>query len=375
MRVVLFMLFLHTVLFSFGQQKEWSHASLQQLDQEQFKRLETGKGDPLEIAQIIIEQSQVKPSIYLINAFTVAGIVNKNRGYYVSALSYNLKALSVAETLKDKGRISACLNNIGILYVLQENYTKAIDYFNRSLKIEEELNQPLQKSIRLFNLGDCYSALNQFDEALSFYTSSLLLEKKNKNEIGVVYAQLGLAEVYVKTKRFSDATSLFADLESKEMDQEAEVIFTKLKGQAALEQKQTTAAIDILKQAEQLAKKYQFKSELLENYLFLSEAYQLSGDDHLANRYLLQYIELNKQLQSNLVKNQLEDLTYQNALQQKQMEIKFLKEQKELAEKNAQAMKDLRKFDWRIAIFSLVAMFALITVVIIGVKRLVSPKV
>jgi hypothetical protein len=71
-----------------------------------------------------------------------------------------------------------------------------------------------------------------------------------------------------------------------------------------------------------------------------------------------------------LIKNQLEDLTYQQEMERKEMELRYVKEQKSLAEKNARALKDLRKFDWRITIFSLFGMFSVVVLVVIGVKRL-----
>ncbi|HLP54886.1 MAG TPA: hypothetical protein VK151_07650 [Fluviicola sp.] len=43
-----------------------------------------------------------------------------------------------------------------------------------------------------------------------------------------------------------------------------------------------------------------------------------------------------------------------------------------LAEKNAKSMRELRNYDWKIMIFSLVALLAVITVVFIGVRKLVQ---
>jgi tetratricopeptide (TPR) repeat protein len=347
-----------------------SELSLAQLDEEQFKRLEKGGGDPSDVALEIIERSKQQSSIYLVNAYTVLGIVNKNKGFYVSALNYNLKALSVAESLKDQGRISACMNNIGILYDLQENYEKAIVYFEKSLKLEEKLNQPLQRSIRLFNLGDSYNALGQFDEAIGYYTSSLIIEKKLKNELGVVYAELGLIDVYLKTDRLTDANALLKRIDQSAFDFETRVLHARLSGVYLLKLNQTDEAIHMLKKAENLAKQYDLKAELLQVFSDLAQAYAKQGDAQAENTYLKAGISLNKELQSNLIKNQLEDLTYQQEMERKEMELMYVKEQKNLAEKNAQAMKDLRKFDWRITIFSLFGMFSLVVLVVIGLKRL-----
>lgn len=341
-----------------------------QLDAELFHRLESGVGNPSEVAFEVIRRSNGKASVYLVNAYTVLGIVHKNKGYYVSALQDYFQALDAAETLKDKGRISAALNNIGIIYVLQENFPKAIDYFNKSLKLEEQLNNPLQKSIRLFNLGDCYYKSAQYEEALSFYTSSLLIERKEKNREGVVYAELGIAGVYIKTNRLNDAQSTLKSIDVAYADSEAEVLFLKLQGEYALASGDPATALVNLRKAAEMCLQRDIKSELASIYWLIAEIGEQTGKASLAADYFRKYSVLNRDLQSNLVKNQLEDLAFQHELEKKQLEIKYLEKQRRLAEKNAQTLKTLRSFDWRIAWFSSLALVALIAVVIVGVRKL-----
>lgn len=376
MRCCVLMLLLLNFFSSYGNKQLWADHSLQQLDQEQFRRLETGKENPEEIAQLIVRKSDGKKSIYLVNAYTVFGIINKNKGFYVSALNYYLKALSVSEQLNDQGRISASLNNIGIIYVLQENYSKAIEYFNKSLQLEEKRKDPLQKSIRYFNLGDCYKALRQYDEAIGFYTNSLLIEKREQSKLGELYAQLGLAEVYTHTGRTSDAERSLAAAAFllDHADLEATALFYKLKGTFFSAEKNSAEAEKWLLKAQRFCNEHQLKNELLAIYLQLSQLYEEEDQYQKALDYCKRHLELNNQLKSNFVKNQLEDLTYQHAIQRKELEISVLKEERGLARKNAKAMKDLRRFDWRISFFSVFALFALITAVVLGIRKMIQVK-
>lgn len=360
----------------FAQDASAQQQSLAELEKRAFQQLESGKTDPTALAETILTQAGNRPSIYVINANTILGIVHKNKGHYVSALEYYLDALTVSEKLKDNGRISASLNNIGIIYVLQENYKKAIDYFNRSLQLEEDLKQPLQKSIRLFNLGDCYKELKQYDEALGYYTNSLLIEKRLKNPIGIIYAQLGIAEVYIHTDRLTDAQTTLVGVATllQDADQEAEVLYYKLKGEEAIESNQLSEAERWLKKAIDFSQKHDLKNELLDIYLLLSKLYESNNQPQLAVVHYRKYIELNNELQSNFVKNQLEDLTYQNKLNRKQLEITLLQKEKDLAKENARAMQQLRQYDWRIMIFSVLSMLFVIAVVFLGVRRLTTPR-
>jgi len=358
----------------FGIAQNWQQKDMESLDHEQFRRLENGETELEEIPKIIISKSGKKPSVYLVNAYTVLGIANKNKGYYVSSLNYSLLALSAAERLHDRARISACLNNIGILFFLQENYKKAIHYFNRSLKLEEQLQKKDQKSIRLFNLGDAYKQLNQFDEAMGYYTASLLIERDLKNPIGISYALLGQADVYQKMERSSDVKSALEQIVLTDLDKEGQIEYHRIKGELFTSEGEFTEGISELQRGIQLANAQHNKTSLSQLYLLLGTAYEKKADFRAANQSYKQHIALHKSLQSNLIKNQLEDLTYQNELQQKEMRIRYLRKQHELSRKNELAQKRLRAFDWRIVLFSIASLIGIVVTVILGTKKLLSTR-
>ena len=56
-----------------------------------------------------------------------------------NALKNWLQALSIAEELGDKERISKRLNNIGIWYWKDQDYSKSIEYYQKSIAIKQEL--------------------------------------------------------------------------------------------------------------------------------------------------------------------------------------------------------------------------------------------
>jgi len=359
--------------FVFANKSMWKDESFQQLDKEQFRRLEEGKEDPLFISKLIIEKANNRPSIYLINAYTVSGIVNKNKGFYVTALDNYLKASKISLELKDEGRYSASLNNIGIIYVLQENYSKAIYYFNKSLEIEQDRTDPLQKSIRYFNLGDCYKELSKYNEAIGFYTNSLLIENKLKNEVGIIYAQLGLAEVYLSTKRIADAEQALSEIEKMQeaFDNESKVLFLRLKGKLSKKKLQFDAAENFFMEAKDLSERNELINEQVKVTQNLSELFELKKDYKKALKYSKEFLNLNNTLKSNHIKNQLEEMIYQQEIQQKELEIKYLKEQKVLAIKNENAVRKLRQFDIKIAIFSVLSMLSFFGIVVFGLRKMI----
>lgn len=374
-------LFILLTLFSvhFGltaQRANLENKSLKELDKQAFSLLESGDTSAYSVAQIAIEKSKGNPSKYLANAFTIQGILNKNKGFYVSALNNYLDALKVSESMHDEGRISSSLNNIGIIYVLQHNYVKAIEYFNKSLKLEEQLHNPAQKSIRLFNLGDAYLKVKQFDIALGYFNSSLIIEEKLKNQDGVNYARLGLTETYIGTNRISDAAAMIDKLvgEEKNFDVEAVVLFKKLKGKLAFQQQSYGQAKADFQSAVSISNTQSFKSELPDLYLLLAKVNEQLGDWKAVSSNQAKYIQINQQLQSNFIKNQLEDLNHQHELESRQREINGLKDQQEKERKSTETLEKLRNYNTKIIVFCILSVLLITGITYKSVRNLVQAK-
>lgn len=255
--------------FQVSGQSEQELTRLNVLDSIAFGALENGLPDVEQKAENLLEASEKSQSnLHLINANTLLGIVNKNKGYYVTAVDFYNKALVVAEEAEDLGRISACYNNIGSVYQIQENFPKALFYFQKSLNIEEKLNNPLQRSIRLYNIGDMYREMDSLSLALSNFNSSLLIEKENQNSEGIVYALLGVADIYLKLDKPIDA-SISLDEAQKYFDDsdiEIRILYHMLSAELQSSKTEFNQAFSQLGKAKEISKKNDFRIHLADIY-------------------------------------------------------------------------------------------------------------
>jgi len=350
---------------------------LRELDSIAFTSLENNTSSVLEDAnKLLTESLKSKPNFYRINAYTLLGIVNKDRGFYVTSLDYYLKALNTAENLKDFPRQSACLNNIGSVYQLQGNYSQAIEYFNKSLTIEEKLNQPLQKSIRFYNIGECYNDVDSLDLALTYFNNSLLIEQKAKSNEGIVYAYLGIADVYIRIKRFTDASIVIATIEKKIQQGQIEeaIILHKLKGKLLISSGNSSSALSEFQEGENLSLKYKNSTNLLELVKLQIEVYEKSSDWQKAASKYKQYLSLIEKMNSLHIKNQLDDLNYRNEITKKQLEIELVQEERDLAKKNEKFEKNLRVYGLKITWFVITLLILSIGLILYGVKKLTTSK-
>ena len=357
----------YCILFSLLILHEFSYAQsdLKSLGVKTFQAFEQNSPNAEKLANELLEKAtKVNSNSNIINAYTILGILNKNKGYYISSLNYYLKALNYSEKIKDNGRVSASLNNIGVIYQLQNNYETAIKYFNQSLKLEDKLNNPLQKSIRYYNIGDCYKEIDSFDLALSFFNNSLIIEQKFNNKEGIIYAHLGISEVYLEIGQIDDAKRILdkvaVNLKSEFI--ESNIIYSKLLGVYFNRKGEMIKALNLFKIAKDISIKYNYPNHLLEIYkceIIVLEA--MKNWVAVSSKYK-QLITLNDQLSAIEIRNKIHDLTYNNELQKKEIQISRIQGERDFAEK-------LNVFTNKLTWFLIFMLISVVAFVFYGVNK------
>jgi tetratricopeptide (TPR) repeat protein len=100
------------------------------------------------------------------------------KGNYPKALETELKALDLAETLKDSTLIGWSLSFIGGVYFYSGNYQQALFYYNKQKLYNTSFNFP--DEIALGHLGETYFHLGKTDSALYYLQKCHNLCIKNK---------------------------------------------------------------------------------------------------------------------------------------------------------------------------------------------------
>ncbi len=369
---IVFLLFIflsdYTVL---AQDKD--NSELEKLDAIAFSSLENNSPNTQRDAENLLSASlKVKPSVYRVNAYTILGIINKDKGFYLSALDYYLKALNASDLIHDQGRKSACYNNIGMVFQLQEKHQQAINYFNQSLDIEKKLKNPLQQSIRYYNIGESYKALNKFDLALTYFNNSLLIEQKAKNIEGIVYAELGISDVYIHIQRFTDALITLERVHPKISSKAIEetIMYAKLMGELKLNQGDLDGAMNSFASAERIAENTGVKTQLLALYKAEIKVLKAKQDWKGATLKYEEYVRLNDQINSLHIRNQLDDLSFRNEITKKDLELELVQEERDLAKQNENSEKQLRVYSQKIIWFVISLIVIFIGLMIVGIKKL-----
>ncbi|MFT3700775.1 MAG: tetratricopeptide repeat protein [Agriterribacter sp.] len=123
-------------------------------------------------------------------------------GNYPRALEFNFKKLQLEENRNNAYNLASALNNIGIVYVFQEEYHKALEYYYAADSAITLNNiQPFKYNIAL-NLGDVYNRLNISDSAYHYFDKSLKIAEQLKDGDFIGTSMTGLAHSYVKQKNY-----------------------------------------------------------------------------------------------------------------------------------------------------------------------------
>lgn len=146
-------------------------------------------------------------TILVFNSLYYMGFSNQRMGNVEKAIDYNMRAYEVSQSLQRLDLQSSILNNIGNVYMVNDEDSVAAVYFEKSIEIEKNLGESRrsQLAVRLGNVSTAYMKLGRCEDAISAAEEGLRIDKEigRPNKIAIRMNQLG--DVYVACGRQQDA--------------------------------------------------------------------------------------------------------------------------------------------------------------------------
>ncbi len=146
-------------------------------------------------------------TILVFNSLYYMGFSNQRMGNMEKAIDYNMRAYEVSQLLQRLDLQSSILNNIGNVYMVNDEDSVAAVYFEKSIEIEKKLgdSRRSQLAVRLGNVSTAYMKLGRCEDAISAAEEGLRIDKEigRPNKIAIRLNQLG--DVYVACGRQQDA--------------------------------------------------------------------------------------------------------------------------------------------------------------------------
>jgi len=218
-----------------------------------------------------------KPGLALANKNIGIGYFNK--GDYINALKFYENSLAIFQSIGDKRGVANIYSNMGNIYYNQGSDEKALGLYLNSLKFSEDIKDTLREVTALINIGAIYGKKKQtYDKAISFYRQAfpLALGLNDNSTIGITAVNLG--EVYMLRENFDSALYYYnISLKAVEGTEDAPYTMNDI-GSLYMMEKQYDKAIEIQKQAIELAKKIDLQNDLSISLVGLGQSYQAEGE-------------------------------------------------------------------------------------------------
>jgi tetratricopeptide (TPR) repeat protein len=234
-------------------------------------------------------------------ALNEMGVVYYLNDQYQKAIVYYLEALEIDKKLKNEDDIATRLNNIGLAFCAIGNYSKAIEHFHAALKIDHQRKDTAKIAIRLNNIGIVYTQFEQYAKAIEYFINAYKTDSA-RNDKSICAARLSnIGWVYLKMNKPDEAIEYLNKALKIDKDLQNEfnlaIRYHNL-GKAYLLKKEYKAAIQLFNQALEFDLKSGNKTDIAVALSNLGKAYSETGQSQKAFESIRKSVELAEETQA-----------------------------------------------------------------------------
>ncbi len=264
------------------------------------------------------------------------GGINDGMGNYQEALTNNLKALAIFESIEDKNWSFCVIINLGNLYSKHFNdYIEAKTYYDRALKLSQDYCDQKNEAKALIKISQLYIEQNIFSKAKEklIVADSILTSEKENYPLITNSILSSLSTICIKEGNYEEALnyskeSLKIRLESGISNDNAYEYLRFADIYDKMDNKKSASSY-----FEKAEKKALTNNEMHE----LFHVYQLQHQYHIKNKnfkkgydYLLKYTTIKDSLFNAKKNKQMSELLVKHEAKKKKQEIFILNKEKEL---------------------------------------------
>ncbi|MCW3071991.1 MAG: protein serine/threonine phosphatase [Bacteroidetes bacterium] len=259
-------------------------------------------------------------------------------GDYEKAIRNFLETLSANEAMKDADGIADCLNNIGSVYIEQQDFKKALEYHFKALKMREEnvekgIGSNEDISMSYGNIGQAYYYLGDFTKAMEYYNRSLRIAEKidNKRRIALMLNNIG--SIYAEQKFYDNALAYFRkSLEVQKQTDNKQMVSMALNNVAEVYYMKNDYrnAVDFYNQGLSVAKGIGDLDDLKTSYEGLHNCYLGQKDFEKAHKYLSLFYSIKDSIYNTENSAQINEMLTRFDTNKKEQEILLLQKDQEI---------------------------------------------
>ncbi len=237
---------------------------------------------------------------YICSFYSELGTIYREKGIYDKASENILNALTIADANKFDLKKASCYNSIAIVYTIQKQFEKAFEFYNKAMVIYQKKNNLGGQASINNNLGLIYLEQKKNDEALDLFNKAKTLNFKVKNFYGVASNSENIGLIFENLKQY-DSAQIYYEKAYKIWESRKDTHSLSINmgyiGKSLINQNKFKDAITILTKALSFSKRINSKSTERDISLYLSKAYEETGN--LNNAF--KFYKLGNQLNDSLL--------------------------------------------------------------------------
>lgn len=310
------------------------------------------------------------------------GLLNNKGGYLMeqgdfdNGMNHLMRALTIADLLKDTLRSNLISQNIALQFLHTDNSEVAIKQLKKTIEVQTRY-QSSALYVSYASLGYLYHTIENNDDSAMYYYMKALPMAEEVNDIqnlAIIY--LNLSQVYFEQKKY-DSTSYYLNKGltlSKQINDEARLAagyqlqglnYTKL-GENTGNKNYYAKAIENLKEASAYAANGNNLELLKDLNLTYSEAYAGIGDYKNAYTYRMLHDSMRYHHMSGDIAKKIAEIDAKYQTEKKETEIKRLTAEQQLSDEKLLRQKTFN--------YALAAIIGLLLVSSIAIVRSIHKK-
>lgn len=292
--------------------------------------------------------AQKKVLVSAIDKEEIKGYLNKsveefNNTHYDIALRYSKKALIKSFDVNDDSFIAQSYNTIGAIYYECNQSQRAIDFYEKALHYSDRVKNDTLSIWVNNNLGNAYY-FNDVDveKGIDYYKKSLFFAKKIKDESQILNINLNLASAYLANNERERAKFILDAIGAavlKNNTDEVLISYYIMLGILNTKRDQKEPAEEFYSKAENLAKKNNFESNVLNIYENLLRHYKHFNDKIKEDEYRVKYDSLYTLLYSDEKMKSLDNQAIDIELDEYKIQLEKIEQESDKNSKIVQTSK------------------------------------
>jgi tetratricopeptide (TPR) repeat protein len=139
--------------------------------------------------------------------FVTLSDICKKSNQFKDAANYEMENLALRKSLKDTSGIAVSLNNLGTIYKNLGQNKEALDYFLQSYQLKLASKDYIGMAITCINISIMYQQVEDYDESLKYLLKAYQIQKQTNREREIAHTCNLIAAVYYYKKNYLKAES------------------------------------------------------------------------------------------------------------------------------------------------------------------------